>query len=360
MKRELIVIPKIKIHPTKIILFNEIHWTPSKPTKSNDYQQNTTLITKEVDGKLEFVRVNTKFLNSKRVCEGELSKQAKKKLKLSIDYFLMINKPNSGKSGNTGRHYSNRIGFITLTLPSKQIHSDNEIKEKCLNQFLIEISKYHHVTNYIWRAEYQKNGNIHFHILVNRFIGWNDIRNRWNRIINKLGYVDRYRKELTEYHKNGFQLRTDLLPTWPRIKQWNAYIQGLKTDWHNPNSIDVHGIKNITNLKSYITKYMTKTEQDNNLVSDKNETPPRNTGRIWAASTVFSNITGACTEVDNEIEENLRTLTANKRIRTFKTDYFTIIETDILDPENLKLLNLIALFSSYMFKTFGYSHQFMT
>jgi len=360
MKRELTIIPKIKIHPSKIILYNEIHWSPSKPTKKNNNYQQTTLISKMVDGKMVLIRVNTKFLNSKRTSEGELSKQAKKKLKLSIEYFLMINKPNNGKTGNTGRHFENRIAFITLTLPSKQIHPDNEIKEKCLNQFLIELAKYHKVQNYIWRAEYQKNGNIHFHILVNRFIPWNDIRNRWNRIINKLGYVDRYRKELQEYHKEGFRLREDLLTTWPRIKQWNAYIQGLKTDWHNPNSIDIHGIKNITNIQNYLTKYMTKSEQENKEDPMTNSNDKRQTGRIWAASTVFANIKGASTEIDSEIEENLRNLTANERIRTFKTEFFTIIESSIFDKENINNLRLIHIFSEYLLKTFGFSHQFIT
>lgn len=360
MKRELTVIPKIKIHPTKIITYNEYHWFPSKSSSRNDNYQNTTLITKEVDGKIQLVRVNTKFLNSKRVCNGELSKQATKKLKLSIEYFLLLNKPNNSKTGNTGRHYDNRIAFITLTLPSKQIHSDNEIKEKCLNQFMIELHKYRLITNYIWRAEYQKNGNIHFHILINRYIPWFDIRNRWNRIINKLGYVNRYSEEQQEYHKKGFNLRTDLIKTWSRSKQYNAYLQGVKTNWRNPNSIDIHSIKNITNIKSYITKYMSKTENVNNIESDNNETPPRNSGRIWAASTIFSNITGATTEIDNEIENNLRTLTANPNTRIFKADYFTIIECDILSPENSKLLNLVALFSRYVFKTLGYSHQFET
>ena len=152
MKRELTLIPKIKIHPTKIITYSETHWTPSKTRKQSFNHQNTVLITHEVNGRLEFKRVSTRFLNSSRQGNGHLSTAAKKRLKLAIEYFLLLNKPINGKSGNTGRHYNNKITFITLTLPSKQIHTDNEIKAKCLNQFLIEISKYHKVSNYVWRA----------------------------------------------------------------------------------------------------------------------------------------------------------------------------------------------------------------
>jgi hypothetical protein len=167
MKRELIVIPKVKIHPSKIITFNEIHWTPSAPPRKTSDYQSSTLITIENDGKLEMKRVSSAFLNSSRQGNGILSNQAKKRLKLAIEYFLFLNKPNNGKSGYTGSHYNKKVTFITLTLPSKQIHTDNEIKSKCLNQFLIEISRYNYISNYVWRAEYQK--NIIGNVIVSRY-----------------------------------------------------------------------------------------------------------------------------------------------------------------------------------------------
>ena len=358
MKNEITVIPKIKIHPDKIILYNEVHYHNYKPVRKDQYQQNTTLITKEIDGKLEFVRVSTRFLNSSRKAEGELSKQAIKKLKLSINYFLLLNRPNNKKSGYTGRHYENKIAFITLTLPSKQQHPDNEIKSRCLNQFLIEITHYHKVTNYIWRAEYQKNGNIHFHILVNRFIAWNEVRNRWNRIINKLNYVENYRKELEAYHKEGFKVRTELVKKWPIQQQYNAYLKGKKSDWNSPNSIDVHGLKNITNIKSYLTKYITKNTEKETFEEDINKNNLRESGRIWAASTGFSNITGATTEVDTLIENNLEHIKRTFKERIYESDYFTIISVTIDDLEMLKCLTMIQLFYRYIFDKFQYSYQF--
>jgi hypothetical protein len=357
MKRELTLIPKIKIHPTKIITYNEIHWSPAPPTRNSNDDCKTTLIQVEVNGKIELKRVSKSFLNSSRSGNGVLSIQARKRLKLAIEYFLIINQPNNGKSGNTGRHYDNKITFITLTLPSKQIHSDNEIKSKCLNQFLIEMAKYHKVTNYIWRAEYQKNGNIHFHILANRYIYWNDIRNRWNRIVNKLGYVDRYRIELNEYHKNGFQVREDLLTTWPKDKQYQAYLKGLKTDWHNPNSIDIHSIKNITNIQAYLTKYLTKNEQEKKTDNLKTELLKPEIGRTWGASVIISNIKGATTEIDSEIEEHLKKLEEHFNSHIFKSDYFTVIDISLDMIESIGCKSLTEIFYRYLFDEFNYSRQ---
>lgn len=357
MNNKYCLIPKIKIHPSKIITYNEIHYFDFKPSREKKEFGNTSLITVEKDGKLELKRVSNTFLNSSRQGNGVLSKAAKKRLTLAIEYFLLLNKPDTGKTGNTGRHYKNKITFITLTLPSKQIHTDNEIKSKCLNQFLIELSKYHKVSQYVWRSEYQKNGNIHFHILTNRYIFWNDIRNRWNRIINKLGYVDRYRDNLKEYHKNGFQVRADLLKTWPLEQQKKAYAEGLKTDFHNPNSIDIHKIDNISQIQKYLTKYLTKEEQSKqpNLNSQSEEL--KGIGRTWGASIILSNIKGASAEIDSEIEEHLKTIEEHFNSQIFRSDYFTVIDITIEMIEQLKLFDLSGLFYRYLFKQFNHAHQ---
>ena len=99
----------------------------------------------------------------------------------SLDYLLLMANPIRAQSNFSGRCFTFKMAFITLSLSSTQIHSDNEIKEKCLNQFLIEIRKRYRVKNYIWRAEKQKNGNIHFHVVIDKFIAWSELRDRWNQ-----------------------------------------------------------------------------------------------------------------------------------------------------------------------------------
>jgi len=358
MKRELVRIPKIKIHPTRIILYDEFNWFPYPPRRKIKDDPDNVIIEKEIDGKIQFIKVNRKFLNSKRVSDGTLSKQAQKKLKLSIEYFLMLNKTPGRGANKTARSYKNKIAFITLTLPSAQIHSDKLIKEKCLNQFMIELHKYHHITNYIWRAEYQKNGNIHFHILVNRFISWNEIRSRWNRIINKLGYVDKYRESIKLWHSKGFQVRKDLLKNWSAEKQYKAYLAGKKTDYSQPNSIDIHGIKNILNIKSYLIKYMSKNENDNNEYESEPSKVFGSPGRIWTASIILSKIKGASGEVDNQTQDNLDKLFKNSAIHKFEGDYFTIIDINVEDILKEGCTYLHSLFYSYMLQTFDYHYQY--
>jgi len=104
--------------------------------------------------------------------------------------------------------------FLTLTLPSEQVHDDREINRKCLQPFLATLKRVHGITHYFWRAEAQENGNVHYHILTDRYIAARDLQASWNRAINVLGYEDRYYERTgkvdppsTDVHRMTDQIR---------------------------------------------------------------------------------------------------------------------------------------------------------
>jgi len=156
---------------------------------------------------------------------GVMSKKSSKRVREAINWLLYITKEKPLYIKKWDRTYKFKVNFITLTLPSKQIHTDLEIKRECLQPFLDYARKRWKIKNYVWRAEAQVNGNIHFHIVGDVFIPWNELRNKWNQYVNKLGYVDRFR-----------------------------VIHPGKT----PNSTDVHAIKKIRDLSSYLSEYCAK------------------------------------------------------------------------------------------------------
>jgi hypothetical protein len=122
--------------------------------------------------------------------------------------------------------------IITLTLPYAQFHSDNEIKKEALNRFIELMKSKYDVRFYYWVAEKQLNGNLHFHILVDRFIDWQWIREAWNRRLEYLGYLDLFEQ------KNGHR---------------------------NPNSTDVQIIRNLSKSSDYVTKYTSKADQQGGI-----------------------------------------------------------------------------------------------
>jgi len=346
-KPELTLIPTISIHPKSITYYNQIVWQPHKPVRRESDRENQS----------EF-RTHKHLLSSSRTAEGNVSAIAKRKIKKAIDYLLLLTSDKLVTSVSTGRRFNFKIAFITLTLPSQQIHDDNVIKRTCLNSFLLELQKYYGVKNYVWRAEKQKNGSIHFHVIVDKFINWNELRNRWNRIVNKLGYVDRYREKMKEFYKDGFVLRNDLIKNWSEVKQKRAYKANLETGYNNPNSTDIHSIKKIRNLTHYFIKYLTKNETPPILPSPNPEDYIKQKGRIWGSSKNLQNIKGARISVDWELEAEIKSISESKNVKVYSSDYFSVISVNFSRLAGFGASRIFTAFCEYLNKEFGYNYQF--
>jgi len=346
MKSNLVLIPKLIVNPSNMVFYNEVRWDPFRPSRQK------INIFKDVD-----IETDSKFLKSARKSEGNVSINAKRKLSKAIDYLITTSHDQTVYERISGKNVIFKIAFITLTLPSKQIHSDKEIIEKCLNSFLIEIKKAYHVANYVWRAEKQKNGNVHFHLLINKFISWSELRDRWNRITNKLGYVDRYRDFLIEWHQAGFKVRTDLLKNWDLQAQRLAFQKGKTNDFRSPNSTDIHGTKKIKNIIKYVTKYLTKNEKTENSTQPSESEFDNSTGRIWGCNRELSNITGYQCEIDTETADQIDRVIKSGACRTYKSTYFTVFTIEWHDLAKHGAEHLFKYFSDYLFDKFGYSEQ---
>lgn len=201
-------------------------------------------------------KCNENLLSNKTF--GFLSSTSKSKIRKAINLLLYLSPKQKIGIVEAKKDFTYQITFTTLTLPSKQIHSDSEITRKCLHDFLNLLRKNYGLLHYVWKAEKQKNGNIHYHLTTNIFIHWKDLREMWNLCVEKLGYITRYSENMKEFHKCGFNVRTEKLDTWSHLEQKSAYEYGQKTNWQNPNSTDIHSVINIKDLAAYVSEYFTK------------------------------------------------------------------------------------------------------
>lgn len=263
--------------------------------------------------------------------KGRISIIANRKISRAVQYmtYLVPKKRHyhtpDGKSGNYF------LNFITLTLSSKQIHSDNEIKSSILEPFLNELRKRYKVSCYIWRAERQENGNVHFHILSDRFIWWNDLRNSWNYFQERLGYVSRYRLSMREYFSQGFRLSENLHDKRSVTKQRSAYDAGVRSDWNSPNSTDVHSLRDVVNVRSYVTKYITKPDEHACIE-----------GRLWGCSYNLTHLSGSIEFLDGQVHDEIDKLSNSDQVRIYKKDFCTVL---YFPPEVLVTLHLLIIIS---------------
>lgn len=189
--------------------------------------------------------------------DGIVSRKATARINRIVSWFTCLAKERRSEHEKKILHY--RLTFVTLTLCAAQFHKDDFIKRNLLNRFLIRLSRDpYNVENYFWRAEAQENGNIHFHIIIDKYIHYKELRNEWNAILKDYGYIEKYQSKMLEFFKDGFRMSDNVQDKRTEEQQRAAYEQNKKSNFTDPNTTDIHNLKFVNNIAAYISKYCAK------------------------------------------------------------------------------------------------------
>ncbi|MBS9768401.1 MAG: hypothetical protein KGV44_12815 [Flavobacteriaceae bacterium] len=189
------------------------------------------------------------------------------------------------------------VTFVTLTLPMSQLHSDTVFR-RLQTRFIENLQKTYNVDYYVWKAEAQQNGNIHFHLLIDRFVDKTVIQNLWNSQLDKYGYIDRFEK------KHGHR---------------------------NPPTTKIHGLVKIKNTVSYIMKYMTKVEKGKRPI----------VGQLWGCSNSVKKLDyPKFLDFDKEFDEILKLIEDKDIKHVFSDDYFSFYVGNMFKKSKEKFKNL--------------------
>lgn len=85
--------------------------------------------------------------------------------------------------------------MVTLTLPIPQHHSDRDIYRSCLMPWLQRMRRSYGIVHYVWRAEAQENGNLHYHVLLDRYVDKRILQLTWCMDLDALDYRADYAAE---------------------------------------------------------------------------------------------------------------------------------------------------------------------
>lgn len=178
-------------------------------------------------------------LNSQRFT-GFLSKDVQKKMIGTVQNWSdTIDEMNARNLRNQIKTQY-QINMLTITLSATQQHNDKFIKRWLLVPFIAKLVKTNPDVSYLWRAEPQKNGNIHFHILIDRYFSKDWVQREWNKTQSQHGY-----------HSQLTESKTDL----------------------GKNSTRIEALASKDNAISYVAKYISKNEGDRAIE-----------GRLWGCS----------------------------------------------------------------------------
>ena len=155
------------------------------------------------------------------------------KLKNAIRWLVASSETKQVYEKKQKRKVDWKINMCTFTF-AENMQDDNKARE--IFSRWLEMAKYRFgLTSYVWKAEPQQRGAIHFHMSTNIYMQHTQVRFTWNRELIKHGLA----------------------------KQ-------------NDNSVDIHAVTNVQSHENYLAEYF--------LNEDKHEGRRAIRGRLWGCS----------------------------------------------------------------------------
>ena len=170
---------------------------------------------------------------TRRGYSGEITASTRKRIETAVDIFLQCSPKRRVFNPIIGKEQNFQLSFITLTISA---HNQVPASEghKALKSWLQHFKRPWHkkkmsepMTSYIWKAEVQARGQLHYHLTTNAWLHFAEIRRVWNDLQKARGWTNDY-----------FLLKGH----------------------HDPNSTDVHSIYKIKDVRRYLSKYIAKQE----------------------------------------------------------------------------------------------------
>lgn len=230
----------------------------------------------------EHQKLQSEINFEKKTFNGYMSKQTKSYITKILDVWFMTCKYWNRYHAKSNQSSKKLLTFLTLTLPAKQIHTDNEIKRECLNHFIIACVRSGFFKYYFWRAEKQKNGNIHFHLLIDSYFDKIKLQEIWCKCIEKLGYIKAYQD-----------------------------VYGCKL----PPCTQIQEIPQNQSIIDYVVKYV-----------GKNECELKVEGRIWGMSDQLRNLMPPKALCDNQTMKKIDQFVENDKSNVYQDDNCTVVK----------------------------------
>lgn len=269
---------------------------------------------------------NNNPFEGKKTYSGKITEGAKKRMVRAITLLLQSTPERYIINEVTGKRQKFKLSFITLTVSSKtKMLTAREAHKLLLEPMLLYLRRHHQMKLYVWKAELQKRGQIHYHITSDVFINHTHLRNKWNELQCKNGLLDDY------YNDKGH---------------------------YNANSTDVHSVYRLKDMASYLIKYMakdgTKSPALQRYLSKYKEvladttrshtTLPRNyfkhilqctDGKIWDCAIALKSSKYFTTEADNTYNELINRLLIIGQISIVSLEFCTIIKFNNIEAKDI-------------------------
>lgn len=134
---------------------------------------------------------------------GAMTPGARKRMTKAVTLMCQCTKPKWITNPVNGRAHLHRLSFLTLNIFDKKNLTAADCHKKVLHHFLQWLRRTKNVKLYIWKAEINKRGQIHYHVIFPDFIPFTEIRKVWNKLQREAGILDNYIKKFKNTNANA-------------------------------------------------------------------------------------------------------------------------------------------------------------
>jgi len=258
----------------------------------------------------------TKNFKGQAAYSGDISKSGQKKLRRAIETLFVITPTRRIYNRVISKMTNFKLSHLTLTLSSVQGKwTDKEINTFLLRPFLLDCKRKFNLVNYVWKAERQANGNLHYHVISDLFFDLNLVRKFWNDKQETLGFIDQFEQKFKH---------------------------------RNPPSIEITYVRNSDQLAKYVSKYISKSktvtrkvqqsldfqgcqveitsDMSEDLIQElQNRNDGRINGRVWDCSEKLKSFKYQATSLSCKDESAVNDLISSLNCKRFDSDYFSVI-----------------------------------
>lgn len=316
-------LPSFSLEPNKVVSFNTVFYN------AKNVENATSLLSTYHDLKKSMRRYTANKKVVRKHHNWQLSSNAFRTLKRRINWLYYLSKSRHVKTYSGKDIYNFRMCFLTLTLPSKQSEPTINLSKKLINPLLTEIKQRTGMKNYVFKLEFQNNGNAHWHFVTDTYLDYFFVLKIWNRLLKKHGYIKDYQEKMSKMNLSDyvkFRNRYNEVKYNDCVK---AYAKGKRENWEQPNSVDLKSVNSQSAISNYISKYFGKGFEIKTACNENDNPENSKSLRLWFSSRSLSKmntISNYCEAVDYDI---FSIVSHAKDYKEFCVDYAKVIFFEI-------------------------------
>ncbi len=267
---------------------------------------------------------------AKKAYSGGMSMGSRKRLAKAITIMTQAIKPRwIFNPVSQLRDYHN-FSFVTLTVASQKNITARFAYDNLLGPFLDWLTKTIGNKNplaktYIWKAELQKRGQIHYHITTPAFIHWRAIRTKWNELQHKAGLLDQYALKHGHFDPNG----TDIHKT-THIRKMDRYLIKELAKSVNANKLYARRV-----VDSLIKAGEIPADKKDLFLQEYEGEEMKIMGKVWGCSEDLAGAPYYTLELTRAHERKIQEWIDQGKAWKKTDDFFEIVYCDMTDPPDL-------------------------